>query len=110
MKGKGNVLALRCFSVTGTSAYFSFTVSKSFENRPGDVHVEGLVQFIFARSVHVLELLRRDGKIAPCSKCPLIGFAHRSSSSNSSVTIGGFSRTQGKKSQQWLLEGLPGIL
>lgn len=57
MKRKGNVLALKCFPISDTSVYFSLTASRSFGHHPGDFHVEGLGQFIFAP---VLELLRRD--------------------------------------------------
>lgn len=59
MKGKGNALAMKCFPMSDTWVYFSFTASRSFGNQPGDFHVEGLGQFIFA---HVLEFLRRDRK------------------------------------------------
>lgn len=59
MKGKGNILALACFSTSDTSIYFPLTASRIFGNQPGEFHVEGLVQFIFA---HVLEPLRRDRK------------------------------------------------
>lgn len=71
-EGKRECSCSNLFFYIWHSEYFSLTASRIFGNLPGDFHVEGLGQFIFA---HALELLRRDRKAVWHPKCPLTRFA-----------------------------------
>lgn len=74
-KGKGNVVGLRWLSVPATSVNFSFTASKKLQKLTWRLSHWG-TRAVHLCSAGVLELLRRDGKAAQCSKYPLISFTH----------------------------------